>query len=203
MFKYMLLIIMAFSTSLTAIEEIPYTVIKKDGDIEWRQYDSHIVAEVVVENEFDDAGNDAFRILVDFIGGENVGSMEIEMTAPVNQIPENGQEIAMTAPVSQSAVGENRYLVQFAMPAKFTMETLPKPLDDRIKIREIPSHQRIAIVYKGSWSTERYREHEAKLLKYVQENDIATEGQPIWARYDSPFRLWFLRRNEILLKLTS
>jgi hypothetical protein len=28
---------------------------------------------------------------------------------------------------------------------------------------------------------------------------VATEGEPVWARYNGPMTPWFLRRNEIWL----
>jgi SOUL heme-binding protein len=31
--------------------------------------------------------------------------------------------------------------------------------------------------------------------------NVATQGEPVLARYDPPFKPWFLRRNEIWLAL--
>ena len=44
-----------------AIEEAVYKVINADGKFEIRDYTTHILAETVVEGEFEEAGNEAFN----------------------------------------------------------------------------------------------------------------------------------------------
>jgi hypothetical protein len=85
---------------LIAVEEAAYTVIRQDGDIEIREYDAAIVAETVVDGEFEDAGNGAFRKLFKYIDGDNQSQGKIAMTAPVSQ-EKRSEKIAMTSPVGQ------------------------------------------------------------------------------------------------------
>jgi len=85
------------------------------------------------------------------------------------------------------------------MPSKYTMETLPEPLDPQVVIKEIPARKMVAIRYSGTWSQDRYKAHLAKLETYIQEKGLRITGEPIFARYDPPFQLWFLRRNEVLI----
>lgn len=53
----------------------------------------------------------------------------------------------------------------------------------------------------GTWSQERYAEHLAALQHALVGAGLTWRGEPVWARYDPPWKPWFLRRNEIWLEL--
>ena len=181
------------------IETPKYKVIEKEGRLEIRQYPPQIVAETLVQADFDKSGNIAFRRLFKYISGRNRTKQSIAMTAPVNQ-KEAAQKIAMTAPVTQQKSKEN-YTVSFLMPAKYSLQTLPVPLDPNVVIKQIPARTLAAIRYSGTWSQKRYENHKAKLLEFIQKKERKRTGEPIFARYDPPFQLWFLRRNEVLIPI--
>jgi hypothetical protein len=181
------------------IKQAKYTVIEKQGAIEIRQYSPCIAAETVVESDFDNAGNIAFGRLFNYITGQNRNRRQIPMTAPVNQ--ESGsQKIPMTAPVNQQKL-EGKWVVSFIMPSESTMETLPEPLDPNIVLREIPPRRMTAFRYSGTWSKKRYDENKAKLEEFVKARGLKISGEAIFARYNSPFALFFLRRNEVLIPI--
>ena len=184
---------------LMAIEEAPYRVIRSDGAIELREYDASIVAETLVQGEFEDASSQAFGKLFRFIDGNNRAGEDIAMTAPVSQ-EKRSQKIAMTAPVSQQAAGSG-WAVRFMMPSAFTLKTVPEPLDPAVTIREIPPYRAAVIRYSGLWSEANYRKHLDQLRRWTDTEGLETTGEPIWARYNAPFTPWFMRRNEILLRL--
>jgi len=184
------------SSSLMAIEEAKYRVVLKDGPIEIRNYEPSIVAETVVSGEFEDAGDSAFRRLFRYIDGNNVSQEEIAMTAPVSQ--GRSEKIAMTSPVGQQSA-PGGWAVSFMMPASYTMETIPEPKDDSVAIREVPAYRAAAIRYSGFWSEKNYQEHLTELNAWLDANDYQRAGEPVWARYDAPFKPWFMRRNEILI----
>ena len=200
----MLLLFSVYSQPTMAIEEPKYTVEKKTDVYEIRRYEPMLVAETTVSSEFETAGNQGFRILADFIFGNNVSQTKIAMTAPVAQtksetMPEKlSEKISMTAPVKQSRTDAG-FLVQFTMPSKYTLGTLPKPNDSRIQIREIPSRRVAVFQYSGTWSESRYLEKLETFRAALKNDGVATVGQPAFARFNSPFQLWFLRRNEIWL----
>ena len=179
------------------IETPKYKVIEKEGRLELRQYPPQIVAETLVQADFDTSGNIAFRRLFRYISGQNRAKESIAMTAPVHQ-KAAAQKIAMTAPVTQQKSQEN-YAVSFLMPAKYSLETLPEPLDPNVVLKTIPARTLAAIRYSGTWSQKRYEAHKAKLLEFIQKKERKITGEPIFARYDPPFQLWFLRRNEVLI----
>ena len=187
------------ATGCTSIEEPSYKVTVQDGAYEVRDYDPYIIAEVIVDDTLEEAGNKAFRPLFRYISGENTSSTNIDMTAPVSQ-EKVSEKISMTAPVSQEKTNKG-YAVSFTMPASFTMETLPKPDNDSITIREVPARRMAAISYSGAWSAKRYTEHLTKLTDWINTNSLTVTGSPIWARYNSPFTLPFSRRNEILIPI--
>ncbi len=201
--KYFLVFYFLFISAggLMATEEPQYTIISKNEDYEIRKYGSVIVAETIVNDNFENAGNIAFRILAGYIFGGNKSQTKIEMTAPVGQVAQSKSEkIEMTSPVSQYK-NQSGFLVQFTMPKNYTLESLPTPNDSRIKLREIPPRKVAVFSYSGTWSEPRYLEKLAKFQSALKQNGILTQGEPIFARFNSPFQLWFLRRNEIWIDL--
>lgn len=186
-----------------AIETPKFTVLHTYEDFEVRAYQAVVVAETEVEGEQGEVGSEAFSRLAGYIFGKNGGAKKIAMTAPVTQAPAEGTRIAMTAPVTQQGTGTEKWQVQFTMPAEWTLETLPRPLDSRVHLRVVPPKTVAAIRYSGGWSQARYREHWEKLLAGVTRQGLVAKGEPIWARYDPPWKPWFMRTNEILVELES
>jgi hypothetical protein len=183
----------------SAIEEPNYTVVRQYDGFEIREYAPYLVAEVVVPGPSEEAGNQGFRILAGYIFGNNKGERKIAMTAPVAQAPAPAK-IEMTAPVTQAAVSGG-YVVQFTMPSEYTLETLPEPLDPQVKLKEVSGGRVAVIRYSGTWSERNYREHLEKLELGVEAAGLRTTDSPIYSRYNAPFVPWFMRRNEIWLKL--
>jgi effector-binding domain-containing protein len=180
-----------------ATEEVKYRVLESSGDFELRQYESSIVAETTVEGDFHEVGNEGFRRLFDYISGKNRKKQSIPMTAPVSQ-EASSEKIPMTAPVNQEKVGE-AWRITFFMPSTLKMETLPEPLDPRVKLMKIPGRLMAAISYSGTWSRERYEGKEQRLKELIRQRGLKIEGEPVFARYNPPFMPWFLRRNEVLI----
>jgi len=182
-----------------AIEETNYSVVEKEDNFEIRDYAPHTLAETVVAGSLEDAGNKAFNRLFEYISGNNQSRAKVAMTAPVSQEPA-GEKIDMTAPVGQQAAGE-RWVVSFMMPASYTLETLPKPLDPAVTLRAVPARRMAAIRYSGFWSEEGYLRNKAALESWIEKKGYKVIAEPVWARYNAPFSLWFLRRNEVLISI--
>ena len=195
-----LLLIGSFSLGageVMAIEESGYTVVEQVDDFELRMYEPSIVAETLVEGDFSEVGSEGFRRLAGYIFGKNRKQQDIDMTAPVSQ-ESASEKIAMTAPVSQETV-DGKWRITFTMPAEYSMETLPMPLDDRVILKLEPGRLMAAIRYSGTWSRDRYQEKEASLRSFIGEHGLKVVGEPVFARYNAPYTLWFLRRNEVLI----
>ena len=119
------------------------------------------------------------------------------MTAPVNQEADY-EKIAMTAPVNQVKVGE-KWRITFLMPPNYTMDTLPDPLDERVRLKEISGHVMAAYRYTGTWRKSLYEGKKDRLMELIKEHGLKPVGEPVFARYNPPFMPWFLRRNEVLV----
>jgi SOUL heme-binding protein len=193
-------------TMSQAIEEPEFAVVKKLGAVEIRQYAPYVVAEVVVNANANDAGNQAFPILAGYIFGKNKGEKKMAMTAPVIQSSAPVTQTAapvkmeMTAPVTQAAVAGG-FLVQFVLPKNVSLATAPEPIDERVKLREMPAANWAVITYSGTWSQSNFDENLTALRTALKAADIATQGEPVLSRYNGPFTPWFMRRNEIWLAL--
>jgi hypothetical protein len=187
------------SCATVGIEKVQYDVVGKNDAIQIREYKPYLIAETLVDSDFKEAGNVAFRRLFNYISGANQTQESIAMTAPVNQQPAS-EKIAMTAPVTQQAAGDE-YAISFVMPAKFTIDTIPQPTDDKVVIKEVPGYKAAVIRYSGAWSQKRYEAKKAVLEAYIKDNGLKVAGEAVWARYNPPFQPWFLRRNEVIIPI--
>jgi hypothetical protein len=200
------LLLSALPAMSHAVEEPGYQVIRKIEPIELRRYAPYVVAEVVLNSTPESAGNQAFPILAGYIFGKNKGERKLPMTAPVIQTAAPGAQTAapvrleMTAPVTQSTVPGGT-LVQFVLPKDITLATAPEPIDERVRLREVPATTWAVIRYSGSWSPSNYEDHLTQLKSLLEAAGVATRGEPVLARYDPPFMPSFLRRNEIWLEV--
>ena len=193
--------ILALGGCSAFVEEPPYENIVEDGDFEVRDYPQVIVAETTVDATLEEAGGEAFERLFGYISGDNVSDAEIAMTSPVTQTGAS-ESISMTAPVGQTRTDDG-WVVSFIMPASYTLESLPRPTNPEVTLREVPPRRVAVIRYSGTWSAERYRDHLEKLESWMDKQRLEASGDPIWARYNPPFTPWFLRRNEIMIPVAG
>lgn len=178
-------------------EQQPYEVLEQGDGFELRHYPAHVVAEVEVDGSFEEAGNRAFRSLFRYITGHNRSQESVAMTAPVVQEAVS-QKVAMTAPVMQAESPDGGYVVAFVLPASMTLQTAPVPADAHVHVREVPERLAAAVRYSGRWSQSSYERHLAELLDAVAAAGLTAVGAPRLARFDPPFKPWFLRRNEVV-----
>jgi hypothetical protein len=183
------------------VEQAKYTVVKTEGSIEIRDYASSIVAETRVNKEREEAINDGFRRIADYIFGNNVSNAKLAMTAPVTQ--EKSEKIAMTAPVTQQAADNDGkgWKVRFIMPAEYTLETLPKPKNPEVYIKAIPETRFAVITFSGIGSDERLKKETETLRAYISNNHYKEASRPSYAFYNPPWTLPFLRRNEVMIQI--
>ena len=200
--SYLLLFFILISNSLMATDEPEFKLILKEDKFEIREYASKIIAQVKIFGDFDDASSKGFKILADFIFGNNTstdGNSKIEMTAPVEMEPLT-QKINMTKPILAQG-SHNNWIVSFIMPNEFTLETLPKPNNKSIKILSLPKEKYAVIVFSGLVSESSYLEKEKLLNQFIKEKKLKSSGEIKIARYNPPWTLPFFRRNELMLKV--
>lgn len=197
----MLIICAALSgTIMSNVEQPAYSVVRSFGEVEICDYPAMIVAEVEVFGERKQAINAGFRLIADYIFGNNAPSRKIPMTAPVTQ--QAGKKIAMTAPASQQSAGD-AWKVRFIMPSGYTLETLPTPNNTAVKLVAVPAQRFAAIKFSGLAGDETIARYKQRLFDFLTEQALKSEGEPSIAFYNPPWTLPFLRRNEILVKIPS
>jgi hypothetical protein len=183
-------------------EQQPYEVLERFDGFELRRYPPHLVAEVELDGSFEDAGNGAFRRLFAYITGQNEAQRSVAMTAPVVQEPTIREKVAMTAPVVQTEGAGGGYVVAFVLPASMTLETAPVPTNPDVRLRAVPERVAAAMAYSGRWTRSAYERRLAELQDAVLAAGFVPVGPPRFARFDPPFKPWFLRRNEVVQDVT-
>lgn len=117
-----------------------------------------------------------------------------------------GEKISMTSPVSME-MGEGKVSVSFVMPSKYTKETLPKPRNPNIKIREEPSKTLAAYSVRGGpYPTEAIvEERRAKLEAVLKEAGYSVDpnAKPLVYGYYPPFVPRWQNLWEVLLPLAA
>jgi len=176
-------------------EEPPFDLLAEQGDIQIRQYQPVLVAETVIEANYVDSGSIGFKRLAGYIFGGNVQKQKMAMTAPVLREAVS-EKIAMTAPVLQQQIG-NQWVMTFVMPSNYTLETLPTPLDDAVKIKQLPAKKVAVLRYTGPLNLARIAEKSQILTEWLAQNHYKPLSPARSAAFDPPWTLPFLRRNEV------
>jgi effector-binding domain-containing protein len=156
--------------------------------IEIRRYEPYLTAETTVSGSMEGAGNSGFRVLARYIFGHNETDSG------------KSTKISMTTPVTHEQDGDE-FRVRFMMPSSYNTDSLPTPKDADITIHEVGERRLAAIRYSGRWSQSGYEQQLRQLSETVERFGLTTVGEPVWARYDPPWKPWFLRRNEVLLEI--
>jgi hypothetical protein len=165
------------------VEQAKYEVVTQAGAIEIRDYAPHLAAEVIVSGERKEAINQGFRMLAGYIFGNNSASDRVAMTAPVTQKPEG-----------------NGWKVRFVMPASYTRDTLPKPGDARVAIVSSAGGRFAAIRFSGMAGQESLDAQLRHLRDFMDERGLKPLSEPVYAFFNPPWTLPFLRRNEIMIE---
>ena len=191
-----------------ATEEPAHTVSLQDGSFEVREYPALVAAEVSVSGNRDEAASAGFRLLAGYIFGGNTRRQSIAMTAPVvqsqqaSQTEGRGESIAMTAPVIQTE-NAGAWTVRFIMPSSYRIDTLPTPNDARVKLIALPPSRYAVIKFSGLAKADDIEKQTAELQRFIVKHKLSPIGPASLARYNPPWTLWFMRRNEIMLPLET
>lgn len=200
--------------NVMAIEEPKYEVLLTDGVYEIRKYAPYLVAETLVEGDMDEASSKGFRLIADYIFGNNQAassstSEKIAMTAPVTLEPQS-VKIAMTAPVTlepqQDAVNmqtAKQWMVKFVMPSQYTLASIPKPKNKAVSLKEISSTYFVVLKYSGFNTQSKVQAKSLEASDWTRKKNLKILGAPQLSRYDPPWTLPMLRRNEIMIEVAA
>ena len=167
-----------------AVEEPPHTLALQDGPFEIRDYGALAVAEVTVGGSRNAAGNSGFRKLAAYIFGGNARKQSIEMTAPVVE-----------------AGAGDAWVIRFVMPKGLSLDALPKPDDEAVRLREAPATRFAVVRFSGLAGDDAVAAKTAELEAWLKGKNLSPTGPPVIAQYDPPWTLWFMRRNEIMIPI--
>lgn len=167
------------------VETVKYEVTRKLDKVEMRRYPKMIVAKV------EGYGENGFNLLFRFISGDNKQKTKVKMTAPVVS-----QRIEMTAPVLST--GDS---LAFVMPAEYQLDTTPEPLDDRVKISEMPEKNLAVLRFSGRWANSLFEKKTRELLEELEKARIKTRGDVFSMLYNDPFTPSSMRRNEVAIEV--
>jgi hypothetical protein len=201
------LIILLFAKLAMAIEEPKFKVVEKSGDFELRDYAPRVVAQTMVDGSLNDASNTGFRRIADYIFGNNTarngGNEKINMTTPVTMAPKvedaASEKISMTAPVTMQQ-DNGQWRMYFVMPSQYTLGTLPKPNNPKVTLDELPARRVAVLRFSGLAGQEKTAKKTAELFDWLKSKNISPIGIPELARYNPPWTLPFLRRNEVMVE---
>lgn len=182
-----------------SVKEPLYTLEVHEGAFELRRYAPRVIAETRVTGSFRGAANAGFRRLARYIFGGNRGARKLAMTAPVGEQRE-GKKLAMTAPVGERADADG-WVITFTMPAGETIATLPEPDDAAVTLREVPATRVVVHRSRGRWTEDKFAAQTTALQTWATARGLHVTGEPEVNRYDPPWTLWFLRRNEVWMTL--
>lgn len=199
-----------------SVPEPGHKIVSQEKGYEIREYEGYVVAEVVMTGAWRDALYGGFRVLFDYIQGNNEGRAKVAMTAPV--LSGRPEKIAMTAPVLQEVVqappekdgggegppgssGLQRHAVAFVAPAGFTVDTMPVPKDPRIRIRAVPPQKTAVLRYGGWTNADKVREKTEKLRAMLARDGWKPASEFRSAQYNPPWTPPPFRRNEIIVEI--
>ena len=207
-----------------AVEEPVFELAKQEGAFEVRIYPALVAAQVSVNGTRSEAVNAGFRLLADYIFGNNQGKQKITMTAPVMQAPGptpdqtqspsagkgtnigtgsvQSEVIAMTAPVMQTQT-DGAWTVQFVMPKTYTLQTLPTPNNAQVRLVQLPPTRFAVLRFSGLAGEADIAEKTTALNTFIDKHQLRRAGAPTLARYNPPWTPWFMRRNEIMIPLAN
>jgi hypothetical protein len=168
-------------------EELPFSVVRNYADFQMRKYDSYVLVQYFGEGDFSSVTSRAFNPLFQFISGSN----------------STQKKIAMTAPVFQEEREPGKHLVSFVMPKSMSIAEVPAAIRSDLSIQEVPAHFAAAIRFSGGWNEDKFLRKCSQLKADLTKAGIEFEGECFFARFDPPWKPGFLRRNEVLIRVTD
>jgi hypothetical protein len=180
-------------------EEAAHTVLFEQDNIQIRFYEKTLIAQTVTSGDYKKSGNEGFKRLAGYIFGNNQPNQKIEMTTPVIE-EESSEKIAMTVPVYQER-NDNLWTMTFVLPAKYTLDTIPKPTDVNVEIKQLAEKKVATLRYSGLIKADKLQEKTTELQDWLDKNNYVSISKPYSAAYDPPWTLPFLRRNEVHIEV--
>jgi hypothetical protein len=155
------------------------------GDLELRNYPPRIEARALVPDPgLEAALKSGYSRLMAFCHGANA----------------TGETLPRTTPVL-TAMREGVYQISFVMPPERTLETLPAPTHEDVRLHVVPARRVAVLPFRGRFTRDNVASHERVLLKRLVDTGLSARGSVSFAAFDSPATLPMLRRNELWIEI--
>ena len=163
-------------------EEQKSSLVRKYKDFEIRFYPSATIATInSTAKTYRDLSGPGFRKLAGYIFGGNEANTKISMTTPVHM-----------------DINDSVSTMSFVMPSEYTKESLPKPNDPNVHIKNTADEYVAVIRFGGYASDNDLKFYSEKLQNLLKENGITSYGNYRFLGYNPPFQ-FIGRRNEIIV----
>ena len=169
------------------VEEPRYELERTVEGLEIRRYPPAVIAETEVEGGYRESISSGFRRLAGYIFGKNTPAEKIAMTAPVGATPHAAR----------------RWTISFVMPSSQRIDTLPRPIDERVHLRQVPARRAAVLRFGGRANEEVLRAREAELADKLARSGLHAADEPQLAQYDPPWIPGPFRRNEVMVALAE
>lgn len=163
-----------------------YTLVERDGDFEIREYPGLVTAATEARGPREAALERGFNVLADYIFAKS----------------RPGAKIAMTAPVLSDGSSKSGWRTRFIMPAGKTRSDLPAA-PSGVTLANEPPRRVAAIRFPGRVVEADLDAKEGALRSWLQLRAFPSEGVAEHAFYNSPMMPGPLRRNEVLITLST
>jgi hypothetical protein len=171
-------------------EQPRYEVESHSGDFEVRYYAPRVQAETVVNAApWATSLHQGFGRLAAYILGKNAEQRRIATTVPV------------TATVGATDCATR--FVSFKMPEDCPIQDLPRPDDRNITVRAIPARRVAALRFSGNCGLALPDAKRRQLLDRARAAGLIPIGDVTFAGYDAPSTVPWLRRNEVLVEVST
>jgi len=177
---FSLLIPLLPSCASAKYETPAYTVVRKDGSFEIRDYPELTLVSAPMQKRGADG---SFMKLFRFIQGRNDRSQKISMTTPV----------LMT--------GTEAGTMSFVIPKEVAQRGAPAPTNPDLTVSTKPAGRYATYCFSGSSKPAMSEAAALKLQAWVASQKLSVTGETLFAYYNPPWTPGFMRRNEVLLRL--
>lgn len=191
------------------LEKPNYTVLKRlpisppsRGNIEIRKYEPYLIAETTVnESSMRKAGGVGFGKCAGFIFGKNVPRTK---SAAVGDA---GEKMAMTSPVrsSGSIASSGKTKVSFVIGSKYSLQSVPKPIDKSVQVKKVKEHYLAATSFSGPPpSDEKIRKEREAIVHTLEKEGIRVKDKEetiVYGYHDPVITPNFLRKNEVAVRV--
>lgn len=185
--------------------EIPESqILKRTDDYEVRQYGEQICASIESPSSRL-VCTDGFLPLVSFLHGKNTKSSINDASSKTSE------GIAMTAPTlsnygrrDDGSIDREVVVLSLTMPKAYkSIEQVPKPKSDKIRVHTVPETTYAIIKFSGKWSERATHAKLEQLRAWIEADSELKliDDEPILARYNSPMTLYSKRTNEVWLRV--